>query len=64
MRSFGEFVCEIRAGQHSAVHAALPLRILEASWDILRPYRVPNRERWTDRIFTAAKMVARPLSTV
>jgi hypothetical protein len=30
----------------------LGLRILEAGWDILRPYpEFPGRERWTDRIF-------------
>jgi hypothetical protein len=56
-RSFAEFVCEIRSGQSSLLflrhyHEPMALRILEASWDILRPYpEYPGRERWTDRFF-------------
>ena len=70
-KSFGEFASEIRAG-HSTVlfmpqyREPMALRILEASWDILRPYPgYPNRERWTDRIFYRGEDgVARRLSTV
>jgi hypothetical protein len=69
--SFGEFASQIRAG-HSTVlflpryREPMALRILEASWDILRPYpEYPNRERWTDRIFYRGEDgVARPLSIV
>jgi hypothetical protein len=69
--SFGEFVSEIRAG-HSTVlfmpHYSEPmaLRILEASWDILRPYpEYPEREFWTDRVFYRGEDgVAQRLSAV
>jgi len=55
--SFPEFVAEIRDGQsvpYFMPHYREPMavRILEAAWDILRPYPgYPGRERWTDRIF-------------
>ena len=70
-KSFNEFVSEIRAG-HSTVlfmphyREPMALRILEASWDILRPYpEYPDRERWTDRIFYRGEDgIARPLSTI
>ena len=70
-KSFGEFACEIRAGQSTVLfmphyREPMALRILEASWDILRPYpEYPDRERWTDRIsYRSEDGVARPLSTV
>jgi hypothetical protein len=56
-RSFAEFVCEVRSGNSLVVFmpqylTPMPIRILEASWDILRPYPdYPGRERWTDRVF-------------
>ena len=56
-RSFGEFVCEIRDGRSSVLfmphyREPMALRVLEASWDILRPYpEYPGRQRWTDRLF-------------
>jgi len=59
-RSFAEFVSEIRRG-HSKVllmpqyQEPIPIRLLEASWDILRPYpEYPGRERWVDRLFYRA----------
>jgi len=56
-RSFADFSAEIKAG-HSTVlfmpqyREPMPLRILEASRDILRSYpEYPGREHWTDRVF-------------
>ena len=70
-QSFPEFVTEIRSGQSSLLflrHYQEPMatRILEASWDILRPYpEYPGRERWTDRFFYRSPQGrVRPLSTV
>jgi hypothetical protein len=55
--SFAEFAGEVRSG-HSVVlfmphyRESMPARMLEAIWDILRPYpEYPDRERWTDRLF-------------
>jgi len=55
--TFAGFAAEIRAG-HSHVlfmpqyREPMPLRMLEAIWDILRPYpEYPGREHWTDRVF-------------
>jgi hypothetical protein len=69
--SFSEFAAEVRAGQSSVLimphyREPMPLRILEASWDILRPYpEYPGRERWTDRIFYRGEDGApRPLSAI
>jgi hypothetical protein len=70
-RTFSEFAVEIREG-HSTL-AFLPqyrepmaLRVLEASWDILRPYpEYPGRERWIDRFYYyGGDGAAQPLSTV
>ena len=69
--TFAEFAAELRSG-HSHVlfmphyREPMPLRILEAAWDILRPYpEYPGRERWTQRIFYRGEDgVARPLSVV
>jgi hypothetical protein len=67
--SFAGFVREIRAGY--SVPYFMPqycepmtLRILDAAWEILRPYPgSPGRERWTDRIFYRGDDgAARPLS--
>ncbi len=70
-RSFPEFVSEIRDGQSVLLfmphyREAMALRILEASWDILRPYpEYPAREQWTDRFFYKDEDgVARTLSTI
>lgn len=55
--SFAEFAAEVRAGRSSVLfmphyREPMPLRMLEAIWDILRPYpEYPGRERWTDRVF-------------
>ena len=70
-KSFGEFVSEIRAG-HSRVlfmphyREPMTLRLLEAAWEILRPYpEYRGRERWTDRMFYRdAAGAAQPLSTI
>jgi hypothetical protein len=70
-RSFAEFVCEVRAGQSRVLfmphyQEPMTLRLLEASWDVLRPYpEYPGRERWIDRFFYRGEDgVARPLSIV
>lgn len=67
--SFAEFVAEIRSGYSSVFflpqyQEAMAVRVLEAAWDILRPYpEYPGRERWTDRFFyRGADGIARPLS--
>lgn len=69
--SFAEFVSEVRDGR--SVVCFLPqyrepmtARVLEAAWDILKPYpENPGRERWTDRFFyRGADDVARPLSVI
>jgi hypothetical protein len=69
--SFSEFVEEVRAGQSTPYfmphyREPMTMRILEAAWDILRPYPgYPGRERWTDRIFYRGEDgVARPLTQV
>jgi hypothetical protein len=70
-QSFAEFAAEIRAGYSTLLfmpqyREPLGLRILEAGWDILRPYpEYPGRERWTDRIFYRGDDgVAQPLSVL
>ncbi len=70
-QSFSEFVAEVREGCSTLLfmpqyQEPLGLRILEASWDILRPYpEYPGRERWIDRIFYLGEDdVARPLSVI
>jgi hypothetical protein len=70
-QSFSEFVTEIREDQSVILfmpqyREPLALRILEASWDILRPYpEYPGRTRWIDRIFYFGEDgVARPLSAI
>ncbi|HEV3331087.1 MAG TPA: hypothetical protein VG096_08915 [Bryobacteraceae bacterium] len=70
-QSFAEFVSEIREGQSSLLfmphyREPMALRLLEASWDILRCYpEYPGRERWTDRIFyRSLDGQVRPLSMV
>jgi hypothetical protein len=69
--TFAEFAAEIKAG-HSTVtflpqyREPLALRVMEASWDILRPYpEYPGREHWTDRVFYRCEDgVARPVSQI
>lgn len=69
--SFAEFAEEVRAG-HSSVaflphyREPMPLRVLEASRDILRRYpEYLGREHWTDRVFYRGEDgVARPLAEV
>ena len=68
---FSEFVTEIRQGSSTLLfmpqyREPLGLRILEASWDILRTYpEYPGRERWIDRIFYVGDDdVAQPLSVI
>jgi hypothetical protein len=70
-RCFAEFVSEIRDGCSSVVvmphyREPMPLRVLEAAWDILRPYpEYAGRERWTDRFFYQAdEGDLRPLSAL
>ena len=69
--SFREFVAEVRAGISTVLflpHYREPMavRILEAAWQILRPYPEHlGRERWTDRVFYRNQDgVAHSLSTV
>ena len=69
--SFSEFVSEVRNGYSVPYFMAhyrepMTLRILEAAWEILRPYPAyPGRERWTDRVFyRGSDGVALPLSQV
>jgi hypothetical protein len=69
--SFAEFAAEVRAGHSSVLfmphyREPMALRLLEASWEILRPYpENPGRERWTDRIFYRGEGgAARPLSAI
>ncbi|MGA7237860.1 MAG: hypothetical protein WBY44_19400 [Bryobacteraceae bacterium] len=69
--TFAEFAGDVRSG-HSHVlfmphyREPMPLRILEAACDILRPYpEYPGRERWTQRVFYRGEDgIARPLSVV
>jgi hypothetical protein len=68
---FSEFVTEIRQGSSTLLfmpqyREPLGLRILEASWDILRTYpEYPGRECWIDRIFYVGEDdVAQPLSVI
>jgi hypothetical protein len=70
-RTFAEFVAEIRAGHSEIVflpqyREPMPLRILQASWDILRNYpEYPGRTRWTDRIYyRGLDGIARPVSEI
>jgi hypothetical protein len=69
--TFAEFAAEVRAGESTVAFLphyleSMAMRILQASWDILRPYpEYPGRERWTDRIFYRGEDgVARPLGTI
>ena len=69
--TFTEFAAEVRAGESTVVFLPhyrenMAMRILETSWDILRPYpEYPGRERWTDRVFYRGEDgVARPLSKI
>ena len=69
--SFAEFAAEVRDGSSCVLfmpqyHEPMALRVMEASWDILRPYpEYPGRERWTDRVFYRDENgVPRPLSVV
>jgi hypothetical protein len=70
-RTFANFVSEVRAGYSSVLflphyQEPMTMRILEASWDVLRPYpEYPGRERWIDRIYYLGEDgVARALSTI
>jgi hypothetical protein len=69
--SFSEFAAEIRAGHSSVLfmpqyREPMPLRIMEAAWDILKPYpEYPGREHWTDRTFYRCEDgVARPVAQI
>ena len=70
-RSFAEFAARVRVGLSTVVflphyREPMPLRIMEASWDILKSYPdEPSRRHWTDRVFYRGEDdVARPLSDV
>jgi hypothetical protein len=70
-RSFSEFASEIRHGVSFPLfmpqyREPMALRVLEAIWDILRPYpEYPGRERWIDRVFYHGDDGApRPLSAI
>lgn len=69
--SFSEFAAEVRTGHSSVLfmphyREPMPLRIMEASWDIIRPYpEYPGREHWPDRVFyRSVDGRARPLSEI
>jgi len=69
--SFAEFAGEVREGRSSVVflpqyQESMPVRVLEAVWDILRPYpEFPGRRRWIDRFFyRGADGTARTLSEI
>lgn len=69
--SFAEFAAEVRDGRSSILFMPqysepMPLRILEAAWDILREYpEYPDREHWTDRVFYRGEDgVARSVSEI
>jgi hypothetical protein len=69
--SFAEFAGEVRSGHSVALfmphyRESMPARMLEAIWDILRPYpEYPGRERWTDRLFYRVEDgTATPLSVL
>jgi hypothetical protein len=69
--TFAEFVAEIREGHTNLLfmpqyRESMPLRILQASGDILRRYpEYPGRTQWTDRVFYKGEDgVARPLSVI
>jgi len=69
--TFAEFAAEIREGYSRPVflphyREPMALRILQASWDILRNYpEYPDRTRWTDRVYYRGEDgTARPLSMV
>jgi hypothetical protein len=68
--TFAEFISEIRQGSSTLLfmpqyREPMAMRVLEACWDILRPYpEYPERERWIDRVFyRGSDGTARPLST-
>jgi len=68
---FAEFVAEVNEGNSTLLflpqyREPMALRVLEAGWDVLRPYpEYPGRERWIDRVFYRGQDgVARPLSHV
>jgi hypothetical protein len=70
-RSFAEFAAEIQEGKSQVLfmpqyREPLALRVMEASWDILKPYpEYPGRERWIDRVFyRSSGGEARPLASV
>lgn len=69
--TFSEFVGEIREGQSTLAfmpqyREPMALRILQASWDVLRRYpEYPDRARWTDRVYYCGEDgTARPLSVI
>lgn len=69
--TFAEFVAEIRGGHTNLLfmpqyQEPMPLRILQASGDILRRYpEYPGRTQWTDRVFYKGEDgVARSLSEI
>ncbi len=69
--TFAEFAAEIKAG-HSVMtfmpqyREPLAVRVMEACWDILRPYpEYPGREHWTDRVFYRGEDgLARPVAQI
>jgi hypothetical protein len=69
--TFAEFAAEVRAGHSSVLflpqyREPMPLRILEASRDILRTYpEYPGRVHWTDRVYYRGEDgVGRPVSQI
>lgn len=69
--TFSDFVAEIRSGLSAVLfmpqyREPMPVRVLEAVWDILRPYpEYAGRERWVDRVFYRGKDgIARPLADI
>jgi hypothetical protein len=69
--TFAEFAGEVREGRSTVAfmpqyREPMALRILQASWDILRRYpEYPGRTQWTDRVYYRGEDgTARPLSTI
>jgi hypothetical protein len=69
--TFAEFAAEVREGRSTVAfmpqyREPMALRILQASWDILRRYpEYPGRTQWTDRVYYRGEDgTARTLSTI
>jgi hypothetical protein len=69
--SFADFVAEVKDGESTLLmmpqyFEPMAVRVLEATWDILKPYpEYPGRTRWIDRFFyRGLDGVVQPLAAV